>query len=489
MDLTKTINNSNLIVSLVWEKTKSEYMGSNNFVVTLILFTILGGGFGVFAFFVIRMIVAPQKVNTLANMVKQGKTTPAIRMAKQMLAKEPRNPELHYLLAQSYQKEGKDELALMEYKTVNNISNFHGVCKENIFRKEIAQLYTRFGQKEEALKEYLVLIKIEPYEANHYYQAGVLFESRGKKGQALGYYKKALENDPRHSDSYFRLGTLLYNTKKAGDARIYLEKALKLNAENFKVNFYLGKIFKEGKNYPLALEFFEKAQKDPDFKIKSLIERGICGVSMKDFDGAIADFERAIKLNEQNDKPKDRETLYARYFLAHCYEKIRDLDKAMDHWEYIYTIDKSFRDVAEKLSQFQELRSDDVMKDYMTASNAEFEKICSGITSILNHSVTDVRTTSDSCVIIAVEKSSGQWRNTRKFPKLFQFVRTGEFIDLPVIRKFHEEISKYKVVRGLFFSSSQFSRSAIEFVESRPIELYDKEKFQDLLHKYNDLEK
>lgn len=460
-------------------------MGSNNFVL-IILITVLGGGLGVFLFFIIRMIIAPQKINTLANMVKQGKTTPAIRMAKQMLAKDPRNPELHYMLAQSYRKEGKDELALMEYKTVNNISNFHGVCKENVFRKEIAQLYTRFGQKEEALKEYLLLIKMEPYEAEHFYQAGFLFESRGKKSQALGYYKKALENDPRHSDSYFRLGTLLYNTKKAGDARIYLEKALKLNPENFKVNFYMGKIFKEGKNFPLAMEYFEKAQKDPDFKIKSLIEKGICGVSLKDFDTAIGDFERAIKLNDQNENSKEREGLYARYFLAHCYEKIRDLDKAIDQWEYIYTADKSFRDVAEKLSQFQELRSDDVMKDYMTASSSQFESICTGITSILHHSVTDVRTTSDSCTIIAVEKSSGQWRNTRKFPKLFQFVRTGEFIELPVIRKFHEDISKYKVVRGIFFSSSQFSRSAIEFVESRPIELYDKEKFQALLHQYND---
>jgi len=449
------------------------------------LITLLGGGIGVLGFFIIRMIVAPHKVKNLDNLVKQGKTTQAIRLAKQMLVKEPRNSELHYLLAQAYKKDNKDELALMEYKTVNNISNFEGVCKETDFRSEIAALYQKFGQKEEALKEYLLLIKLDPYNAEHYYQTGFLFESRGKKSQAIGYYKKALENDPRHSNSYFRLGALLYNTKKAGDAKVFLEKALKMQPDNYKVNFYLGKIYKENKNYGAAIEYFEKSQKDSDFKIKSLIEKGLCSVSLKDFEQSIGDFERAIKLGDQAGTPKDREILYARYFLAYSYEKMRDLDKAIDHWEFIYTIDKGFRDVAEKLSQFQELRSDDTMKDYMTASTEEFEQICTGITDILNHSVTDVRTNSDTCVIIAIEKSSGQWRNTRKFPKLFQFIRTGEYVELPVIRKFQEDISKFKVIRGLLFSSSQFSRSAIEFVESRPIELYDKDKFQKLLHEYN----
>lgn len=457
-------------------------MSSNDFIVIL-LFTLLGGGIGVFLFFVIRTIVAPHKVHTLSNLVKQRKTTQAIRMAKQMLTKDPRNPEVHYLLGQAYRKENKDELALMEFKTVNNISNFVGVCKETEFRKEIAELYGKFNQNEEALKEYLLLIKMEPYNAEHFYQAGFLFEARGKKSQAMGYYKKALENDPRHSNAYFRLGTLLFNTKRSGDAKIFLEKALKLQPDNYKVNFYLGKIYKEAKNYPAAVEYFDKAQKDPDFKVKSLIEKGICQVTLKDFERAIGDFERAIKLGEQGGNPKDREILYSRYFLAHCYEKMRDLDKAIDQWEIIYTVDKGFRDVAEKLSQFQELRSDDVMKDYMTASNEQFEAICTGITGLLSHSVTDVRTTSDSCVIVAIEKSSGQWRNTRKFPKLFQFIRTGEFVELPQVRQFHEDIGKFKVIRGLFFSSSQFSRSAIEFVESRPIELYDKEKLQTLLHK------
>ncbi len=51
-------------------------------------------------------------------------------MAKQILAKEPRNSEAHYLLAKAYRNDGKAELALMEMKNVNNLNDFQGYCKE-----------------------------------------------------------------------------------------------------------------------------------------------------------------------------------------------------------------------------------------------------------------------------------------------------------------------------------------------------------------------
>jgi hypothetical protein len=135
-----------------------------------------------------------------------------------------------------------------------------------------------------------------------------------------------------------------------------------------------------------------------------------------------------------------------------------------------------------KLSQFQDLRSDDVMKDYMTASNAEFEELCTGVADVLDHSVTDVQMIKQGCRVFVVEKNSGQWRNARKFPKLMLFLRSTSTVDLPVIRDFHEDMTNFKVTRGMIFAGTQFARSALEFTESRPIDIYDKDKLLDLLH-------
>ena len=426
-------------------------------------------------------MVAPRKISTLQDQIKSGKASQAIRSAKQVLAKDPRNVEAHYILAQAYAQDGKNELALMEYKTVNQISDFSGICKENEFRKEIAELFLQFGQNEEALKEFLLLIRLEPYEPSHYYRIGQLFEQRGKGGQAAAYYKKALEINPRYSDAWFALGQLMYRAKQNAEAKDALQKALKLRPDNYKAHYYLGKIHKDSRNFSGALAAFENSQKDPDFKVKSLIERGSCYLATKNYDKARTELERAINLGEE--KSDSNEMLHARYFLSICYERTRNLDKAIEQWELLYSKKKNFRDVAEKLSQYQELRGDDTIKDFITESPERFESTCYRIAEAMGFSVTDYTGLVDGAQLTAVEKSTGQWRNTRKFPKFLRILRIPETIDLPAVRDFHEQMRKAGVNRGYFICSSSFTRSAHEFTESRPIDLIPRDKLQELLKK------
>jgi len=60
-------------------------------------------------------------------------------------------------------------------------------------------------------------------------------------------------------------------------------------------------------------------------------------------DKATPELERAIKMVKDESAA---ESLYGRYFLAMCYEKQRELDKAIDQWEKIYAKKPGFRDVA-----------------------------------------------------------------------------------------------------------------------------------------------
>ena len=447
--------------------------------IIILLIIIASGLLAVLVFFLVRSLAAPRKISTLQGQIKQGKVALAIRSAKQVLAKDPRNIEAHYILAQAYAQDGKAELALMEYKTVNQISDFSGICKEAPFRKEIAELFLQFGQHEEALKEYLLLIRLEPYEPTHYYKAGQLFEERGKGNQAIAYYKKALEVSPRFSDAWFAVGQLLYRAKRGAEAKDALQKALKLRPDNYKAYYFLGKILKDSRNFSGALGSFENAQKDPDFKVKALIERGSCFLATKSYDKARNELERAINLSSVDEESS--EMLHARYFLSICYERTRNLDKALEQWEWLYSKKKNFRDVAEKLSQYQELRGDDTIKDFITESPEKFEQTCHRLAAAMNLSVTDYTAIADGCQITAVERSTGQWRNTRKFPKFLRILRVPETVDLPGVRDLHEQMRKAGVTRGYFITSSTFTRSAHEFVESRPIDLIAREKLQELL--------
>jgi len=445
--------------------------------VGIILIIIFGTTVGVLIFFLLKSISTPKKTAALLVMVRQGKNAAAIRAAKQILTKDPRNAEAHYMLGLAYLQDNKPELALMEMKTVNQISQFGGLCPEIAFRKNIAELYHRFHQPEEALKEYLLLIKLDGTDDSYYYEAGILFEERQRSDMAKSYYRKVIELNPKHSMVHYQLGQILFREKKPVEAKVELETSLKLQPENYKAYFYLGKLQKDSHDYGAALLSFERAQKDADMKVKAIIERGTCYMSMNNFERAISELERAIKLSTND---ASQEILFGRYFLAHCYEKLRDIDKAVDQWEKIYLKKPAFKDVAEKLSQYQDLRMDDRIKDFMTTGRDDFFEICKGVCGVMNLSVRDITDIPNGSQIIAVE-SETKWRNARKMPTIIRFIRVPEMIDESSVRALHEEMKKNGVSRGIIFTSSSFTRMAYDFAETRPINLYNKDKLQELL--------
>jgi len=279
----------------------------------------------------------------------------------------------------------------------------------------------------------------------------------------------------------------MYKAKQNAEAGNALQKALKLRPDNYKAYFYLGRIFKDSRNYTAALSAFENAQKDPDFKLKALIERGACFLAIKNYSRAQNELERAIKISDED--AESPELMHARYFLSVCYERTRNLDKAIEQWELLYAQKRTFRDVAEKLSQYQELRGDDRIKDFITESPEDFEETCKKLIEVMNLTITDYVSLDEGCQITAVERSAGQWRNTRKFPKILQILRTPDTIDLPSVRNLHELMKKTGITRGYFISSSNFTRSAYEFTESRPIDLIPREKLQDMLKQSEQMDK
>ncbi len=151
--------------------------------IILVIFAV--GGLSALGFFLMRTLVAPRRVGKLDELVTSGKTALAIRGAKQILAREPRDVDAHYLLGRAYVADGQHELALMEFRTVNEIGQFTAVCREEEFRRQAAELYARFGHDEEALKEYALLIKADPGVADNYYQVGLLFERRNNNKRAM----------------------------------------------------------------------------------------------------------------------------------------------------------------------------------------------------------------------------------------------------------------------------------------------------------------
>lgn len=448
----------------------------------ILVVTILFGAVALAAalFFLFTQVLLPQKISTIQKLLRQGKYSQAVRIAQKMVNRDSRNSEAHYLLGMAYLQLNKPELALVELKTVNQLGIFTGVIDEIEFRKRIAELYLQFDQDEEALKEYILLIKARPHEAEYYFRAGQLFEKHSKTDQAHKYFRKTVEIDPTHSQAHLHLGMLLYRAKRDNEARGELEIALKFAPDNYEAAFYIGRILKDNKDFNGALAYFERSLKAPELRLKSLIERGICFLQLENLDRAIPEFERAIK---QENTENLNEILHARYFLAYCYEKQRMFDDAIEQWEKIDAVKPNFKDVSEKLNLYADLRSDDKIKDYMTCSNAEFLQICTNLTVAQGLKVKEATEIPNGVQVIAIESDSEQWRNVKRMPKIIQYHRISENIDDNVLRPLADALQRMQGNRVVVVTNTGFTRSAYNYAENRPFTLIPKDGLVNLLKK------
>ena len=122
------------------------------------------------------------------------------------------------------------------------------------------------------------------------------------------------------------------------------------------------------------------------------------------------------------------------------------------------------------------------MKDFLTAAEDEFHDLCKGLAIALGLAPRDVTPIQNGCEIIAIESES-KFRNTRKMPRLVRILRIPEMIDVSTVRALHEDMKKMSVMRGIIVAPTRFSRSAAEYAETRPIDLIDKERLQQLLQR------
>ena len=327
---------------------------------TLIIIIILIMGVGFLSFFIVKNMIIPKKMAATASSNNKSNLLKAIRAAKAAIEKDPKNAEAHYLLGKAYLSDKRDEQAYREYRSASRLGIVGKNIPETEFRETIASLYVKFREEEEALKEYILLIKKNPDKPDYYFQAGKLFSTRGRADLAEQYLRKAVSMNPRESRYHFELGMFCYQTKRLKDASTEFEAALKLDPADGQTQLYMGKIHKDTKDFSGAIPYLESAARDQENKLRALVELGGCYMSLKMLDKAIMELERAINIIRNEG---DIDSLYARYFLAMCFEKTQEFTKAIAQWDKIYAQKKNFRDVGEKLTQYIEYRLPDTEKD------------------------------------------------------------------------------------------------------------------------------
>lgn len=442
----------------------------------------------VFLFFIIFTIIIlyflsvyilPKKIEEIRAMIDAGQTKLAIRKLTELLEKDERNPYAHFLLAEAYNAEGNTQYAILEYRQVLKFGRFDDKIREKHVRSVLAKLYREKKAFEEAKKEYLLLTKIDPANYENFFELGIISYNMGQMEKAIAFFKKSASLNSKHDQSFFYLGQIFFRNGAYADAKQNFLNTIKLDPANYQAHYFLGLVLRQQGDYEWALKEFEISIKSDDLKVKSLLARGSCFMEKGQFPKAVMEFERGLKFAK---KGSDTE-LNLRYFLAECQEKMRDIHSAIVNWEKISEVNPKFKDVHQKLANYSEFRQDDRIKDFMIAGLAQFEHVTRKIISGMNYNITDIEIISDTEIEVIAIENEGKWRNTRQSNRIIRIIRTTESLEEGYFRRLHESMRAKNATRILVITTGDISAKAIEFANTRPIEIKGKAELVELLKK------
>ncbi|MFH0975563.1 MAG: tetratricopeptide repeat protein [Spirochaetota bacterium] len=432
----------------------------------------------IFALYFFNIFVAPRKIEEIAKMLENGQTGQAIKRLNELLEKDDRDVYAHFLLAKAYKMENNLQYAILELRQVLKLGKFNDKVKEIEVRSILANIYKDRNATEEAKKEFLILTQIDSVNFRNYFELGVIFFNAGVFEKSLSYFKKSIALNNTHDLSYYYLGQSQYRLQSYNDAKQALLEAIKIDHANYKAHYFLGLVLRQLSDYDWAVKEFDVASKDDELIVKCYLAKGTCYIERDQYPKAILEFDKGLRYAR---KGSDAE-MNLRYFMAEAQEKMRDIHSAIINWETIYKFKKNFRDVQDKLNKYGELRQDDNVKDFLIAGLAQFEIICRKMVEVLGYNIIEIETTDTEVEIIASEPE-GRFRNMKKSNRLIKIIRSTNLISDSVLRKLHESLRTKNATRIAIITAGDFSQSAVEFANTRPIDLYGKSKLVEILSK------
>jgi tetratricopeptide (TPR) repeat protein len=156
-----------------------------------------------------------------AAMSKEGKVDEAIAVYREVEAKHPDMPEVHYNLGTLYARQEKWPEAEAAFKKAVELAPDN--TQAHVL---LADVHSRMGRTEEAVAALERLVAKSPDDAKVRFELGILYQKARRNEEAFAAFEEARKRDPGNVDVLYLLGTLSLNLGRVDEARGYLQSYL-----------------------------------------------------------------------------------------------------------------------------------------------------------------------------------------------------------------------------------------------------------------------
>lgn len=160
-----------------------------------------------------------------AEYIRRGRDEVALQKLEKALTIEPKNPEVHQLLAIVYERLKEDDKAEQHYQEALSLNTEDSATHNNY-----GAFLCRQGRSAEGEQHFLKAAQNPRYKnlESAYTNVGLCVMQEKKFAKAEDYFRKALEINPNFPIAFYQLGELNYEQGHYYEARNYLQRYIEI---------------------------------------------------------------------------------------------------------------------------------------------------------------------------------------------------------------------------------------------------------------------
>ena len=169
------------------------------------------------------------------------------------------NEPAHLCLGQVYEMEGRNADALSEYRIGLKLNPYRVKTYSNV-----AHLLAVTGQTNEALAELRVALQLYPEDALSHDSLANLLADFGHTNEALAEFREAVRINPKNAELHDNFGAMLVELGRFGEAMEHYAAAARLDPADWRAPYLTGKtLLKQGRDMEAIPYFRQAMQTDP----------------------------------------------------------------------------------------------------------------------------------------------------------------------------------------------------------------------------------
>ena len=225
-----------------------------------------------------------------------------ITLWEDTLQKSPSDLKVLHNLSHFYleAKDNKKALVTLTKLSKSNASSFYRSFAHN----NLGSIYAQNNNLDLAKKEFNKAIQLDETIPLGYLNLGNYYASIGSYKKAKVNLKMAYERYDKYRWGYampnslnFSLAKVSFELKNFSDSEKHLKKFLSVADEPTNGLLLLGKVYQQMGKIDSAVETYQKIKGTPEIESKAANNLGILYLSLGQFEMALTEFERSIKLN------------------------------------------------------------------------------------------------------------------------------------------------------------------------------------------------